>query len=166
MSVTCKRGKQGSRGTGEDDVGRSLRKTWARCLISLFIGRPLPSCRAGLPWAEAEGRSGGASSEPNSSPSALPTCRFLTSHPQSCAPLLPTRFAPEQRAPCVHSCLGTGDGRCCPRDINSHSWWWDLVGGRVGAETTCFYSPGSPRLGGHVAWPGRCVEAAGVEECC
>lgn len=55
MSVTCKRGKQGSRGTGEDDVGRSLRKTWARCLVSLFIGRPLPACRAGCPGQKRRG---------------------------------------------------------------------------------------------------------------
>lgn len=46
MSVTCKRGKQGSCGTGE---------TWARCLVNLFIARPPPSCRAELPWAEADG---------------------------------------------------------------------------------------------------------------
>lgn len=78
------------------------------------------------------------------------------------SPVHPLRS--RQRAPCVYSCSGTGDGRCCPRDINSHSGWWDLVGGRVGAEATCFYSPGSPppRLGDHAAWPGRCVETAGV----
>lgn len=109
MSVTCKRGKQGSRGTGEDDVGRSLRKTWARCLVSLFIARPLPSCRAGLPQAEADGRSGGASSAPDSSPSALPTCHFLTSSPQPCAPLLSTRFTPGKGLPAsIHAqVLGT-----------------------------------------------------------
>lgn len=32
MSGTCQRGKQGSRGTVEDDVGRWLRKTWAPAL--------------------------------------------------------------------------------------------------------------------------------------
>lgn len=52
-----------------------------------------------LPWAEAEGKSVSSSSAFNFSPSALPTCHFLTSGPQSFVPLLSTHFTPEQRTP-------------------------------------------------------------------
>lgn len=135
-----------------EGLGRSLRRTWARCLISLFIARPLPSCRAGLPWAEAEGRSGSSSSAPDSSPSALPACHFLTSHPQSCAPLLSTRFAPEQKAPRVHSRSDTGGGKCCPAGHQQSFLGWDLVGGHLGAERLAITHQVTPDS--VTMWPG------------